>query len=235
MHFLSYWPNCLRREAVRRLAQLPPITRSFSNGSQQKNRLYIIAGTHPVIQRPAFHAAHLLPQLAKVFRQRKWHLTQRKRTSTKSAGGMVSMFTIQSTAGSRSSYVTTSSFPESRPGASGRQAPRSCLFPLDRQPPGILPESVTVPKLAQSKPNLCRHGRDCRQSAPVPHVTTNYSQAAIMTPSDYFFARDGIAAEGNINQEADGPFRMSTSILLASSARRHRRPAQDLIKMLTTV
>ncbi len=32
-------------------------------------------------------------------------------------------------------------------------------------------------------------------------MATHYGQAAILTPSDYFFARDGIAAEGTINQE----------------------------------
>ena len=35
----------------------------------------------------------------------------------------------------------------------------------------------------------------------VPYMAANYGQAAILTPSDYFFARDGIAAEGTINQE----------------------------------
>jgi len=35
----------------------------------------------------------------------------------------------------------------------------------------------------------------------VPCMATHYGQAAILTPSDYFFARDGIAAEGTVNQE----------------------------------
>lgn len=35
----------------------------------------------------------------------------------------------------------------------------------------------------------------------VPAVSLNYGQAAILTPSDFSFARDGIIAEGNINQE----------------------------------
>lgn len=35
----------------------------------------------------------------------------------------------------------------------------------------------------------------------VPAVHLNYGQAAILTPSDFPFARDGILAEGNINQE----------------------------------
>ena len=35
----------------------------------------------------------------------------------------------------------------------------------------------------------------------VPAVSLNYGQAAILTPSDYPFARDGILAEGVVNQE----------------------------------
>lgn len=35
----------------------------------------------------------------------------------------------------------------------------------------------------------------------MPAVHLNYGQAAILTPSDFAFSRDGILAEGNINQE----------------------------------
>jgi len=35
----------------------------------------------------------------------------------------------------------------------------------------------------------------------VPAVSLNYGQAAILTPSDFPFARDGILAEGIPNQE----------------------------------
>lgn len=36
----------------------------------------------------------------------------------------------------------------------------------------------------------------------VPAVSMNYGQAAIYTPSDYAFSRDGILAEGAVNQES---------------------------------
>ena len=36
----------------------------------------------------------------------------------------------------------------------------------------------------------------------VPAVSLNYGQAAILTPSDFAFARDGIRAEGETNQES---------------------------------
>ena len=35
----------------------------------------------------------------------------------------------------------------------------------------------------------------------VPAVSLNYGQASVLTPSDFAFARDGIRAEGAINQE----------------------------------
>lgn len=35
----------------------------------------------------------------------------------------------------------------------------------------------------------------------VPYMYTNYACSAILTPSDFPFARDGVAAEGNVNQE----------------------------------
>jgi predicted amidohydrolase len=35
----------------------------------------------------------------------------------------------------------------------------------------------------------------------VPAVSLNYGQSAILTPSDFSFARDGILAEGIPNQE----------------------------------
>ena len=35
----------------------------------------------------------------------------------------------------------------------------------------------------------------------VPYMAIDYGQAFILTPSDYFFARNGIAADGTINQE----------------------------------
>jgi len=46
----------------------------------------------------------------------------------------------------------------------------------------------------------------------VPAVSLNYGQAAILTPSDFPFSRDGILAEGNPNQEmmVIGELNMST-------------------------
>lgn len=46
----------------------------------------------------------------------------------------------------------------------------------------------------------------------IPAVSLNYGSAALLTPSDFPFARDGILAEGNINQEqvVIGEFNLDT-------------------------
>ena len=52
----------------------------------------------------------------------------------------------------------------------------------------------------------------------VPAVSLNYGQAAILTPSDFAFSRDGIAAEGIANQEAMIIADVNLSALSASRA-----------------
>src|SRR5208283_6082005 len=64
----------------------------------------------------------------------------------------------------------------------------------------------------------------------VPYMATHYSQAAILTPSDYFFARDGIAAEGNVNQEQMVVADVDLDLLDEQRVNGSVIPLQDLIK-----
>ena len=64
----------------------------------------------------------------------------------------------------------------------------------------------------------------------VPYMATNYGQAAILTPSDYFFARDGIAAEGTINQEQMIVADVDLDLLDEQRVNGSVIPLQDLIK-----
>ena len=54
--------------------------------------------------------------------------------------------------------------------------------------------------------------------------------AAILTPSDYFFARDGIAAEGTINQEQLVVADVDLDLLDEQRVNGSVIPLQDLIK-----
>jgi predicted amidohydrolase len=64
----------------------------------------------------------------------------------------------------------------------------------------------------------------------VPYMAANYGQAAILTPSDYYFARDGIAAEGTINQEQIIVADVDLDLLDEQRVNGSVIPLQDLIK-----
>jgi predicted amidohydrolase len=72
----------------------------------------------------------------------------------------------------------------------------------------------------------------------VPAVSLNYGQAAILTPSDFAFSRDGILAEGNYNQEmmVIGELNLKTIAESRSSAtvlplRDSRKTAEQMAKI----
>jgi hypothetical protein len=61
-------------------------------------------------------------------------------------------------------------------------------------------------------------------------MVTNYGQAAILTLSNRFFARDGIAAEGTINQEQIIAADVGFGLLNEQRVKGSIIPLQDLIK-----
>ena len=65
----------------------------------------------------------------------------------------------------------------------------------------------------------------------VPYMAIDYGQAAILTPSDYFFARNGIAAEGTIKQEqiivADVELDLLDELRVKGSVIRLQYPIKD--------
>jgi predicted amidohydrolase len=64
----------------------------------------------------------------------------------------------------------------------------------------------------------------------VPGMATHYGQAAILTPSDYFFARDGIAAQGEVNQEQMVIADVDLGLLEEQRVNGTVLPLNDLIK-----
>lgn len=64
----------------------------------------------------------------------------------------------------------------------------------------------------------------------VPAVHLNYGQASILTPSDFPFARDGILAEGNINQEMMVIGELNLSTILESRTRGTVLPLLDSVR-----
>lgn len=202
MQLLSYLQESSPGRAVRILAQLTKDYDTLFKRLAIDNNLYIIAGTHPVIERgELFNAAHLFTPHGRVFRQKKVHLTPTEKNLYQMSRG-------------HGFYVYHTDF--------GKIAILVCYDVEFPEAARVMAEAgaeiLFVPSCTNERQAYCRV-RYCAQARTienqiyvamactvgnlpqVPGMATNYGQAAIFTPSDYFFSRDGIAAEGVINQE----------------------------------
>ncbi|HUK29825.1 MAG TPA: bifunctional GNAT family N-acetyltransferase/carbon-nitrogen hydrolase family protein [Candidatus Acidoferrum sp.] len=199
---LSYLRERAPGRAVRRLAELAPEYEALFKRISEETGMYIIAGTHPIIQQgELFNAAHLFTPNGMVFRQKKVHLTQTEKGPYQMSRG-------------HGFYVYHTEF--------GKIAVLVCYDVEFPEAARVLAEAgaqiIFVPSCTDERQGFCRV-RYCAQARAsenqvyvamactvgnlpeVPGMATHYGQAAILTPSDYFFARDGIAAEGAVNQE----------------------------------
>jgi predicted amidohydrolase/ribosomal protein S18 acetylase RimI-like enzyme len=202
MQLLSYLREPAPGRAVRRLAQIAGEYEALFKRLAIESRTYIIAGTHPVIQSgELFNAAHLFTPHGHIFRQKKVHLTQTEKGPYQMSRG-------------HGFYLFHTDF--------GNIAILVCYDVEFPEAARVLAEAgaqiIFVPSCTDERQGFCRV-RYCAQARAsenqiyvavastvgnlpeVPGMSTHYGQAAILTPSDYFFARDGIAAEGIVNQE----------------------------------
>lgn len=199
---LSYLRERAPGRAVRLLAELAPQYEALFKRLSSETGMYIIAGTHPIIQQgELFNAAHLFAPSGMLFRQKKVHLTQTEKGPYQMSRG-------------HGFYVYHTDF--------GKIAMLVCYDVEFPEAARVLAEAgariIFVPSCTDERQGFCRV-RYCAQARAsenqvyvamactvgnlpdVPGMATHYGQAAILTPSDYFFARDGIAAEGEVNQE----------------------------------
>jgi len=231
MQLLSYLREAAPARAVRLLAQLSPEYEALFLRLATENKLYIIAGTHPVIQQgELFNAAHFFTPDGKVFRQKKVHLTQTEKGPYQMSRG-------------HGFYVYHTDF-----GKVGILVCYDVEFPEAAR---VLAEAgvqlLFVPSCTDERQGFCRV-RYCAQARAsenqiyvamastvgnlpeVPCMATHYGQAAILTPSDYFFARDGIAAEGVVNQEQMVISDVDLSLLDEQRLKGTVIPLNDMIK-----
>ena len=231
MQLLSYINEPAPAMAVRRLARLAPQYEALFIRLAKETGIYIIGGTHPVFQRgKVFNAAHLFTPNGQVFRQKKVHLTPTESGPYQLSRG-------------HGLYLYHTDF--------GNIAIMVCYdveFPeVARVMAEAGAEILFVPSCTDGREGFCRV-RYCAQARAienqvyvamtgtvgnlplVPYMNTNYGQAAILTPSDYFFARDGIAAEGTINQEQLVVADVDLDLLDEQRVNGSVIPLQDLIK-----
>ena len=231
MQLLSYLREPAAARAVRRLAQLAPDYEALFRRLAAENGLYIIAGTHPIIQEgQLFNAAHLFTPNGRMFRQKKVHLTETEKSSYQMSRG-------------HGFYVYHTDY--------GRIAILVCYDVEFPEAARVLAEAgaqiLFVPSCTDERQGFCRV-RYCAQARAsenqiyvamsstvgnlpdVPCMATHYGQAAILTPSDYFFARDGIAAEGTVNQEQMVISDVDLNLLEEQRINGTVLPLNDLIK-----
>jgi predicted amidohydrolase/GNAT superfamily N-acetyltransferase len=231
MQLLSYLRESAPARAVRRLALMTNDYEELFKRLAKESSLYIIAGTHPVIQEgELFNAAHLFTPNGRIFRQKKVHLTSTEKGPYQMSRG-------------HGFYVYHTDY--------GRIAILVCYDVEFPEAARVLAEAgvqiLFVPFCTDERQGFCRV-RYCAQSRAienqiyvamagtvgnlpeVPHMATHYGQAAILTPSDYFFARDGIAAEGIVNQEQMVISDVDLDLLEEQSIGGSVIPLKDLIK-----
>lgn len=230
MQLLSYLQEPSPARAVRRLAQLTPNYEQLFKRLAVENNLYIIAGTHPIIDRGLLHnTAHLFTPKGRVFRQKKVHLTPTEKNHYQMSRG-------------HGFYVYHTEY--------GKIAILVCYDVEFPEAARVLAkagaEIIFVPSATDQRQAFCRV-RYCAQARAVenqvyvaisgtvgnlpdvPGMATNYSQAAILTPSDYYFARDGVAAEGIVNQEQIVVADVDLDLLLEERVNGTLVPLNDII------
>jgi len=231
MQLLSYLREPSPALAVRRLAQLAPEYEALFKQLATETGMYIIAGTHPIIQKgELFNAAHLFTPAGRVFRQKKVHLTPTEKGPYQMRRG-------------HGFHVYHTDF--------AKIAILVCYDVEFPEAARVLAEGgaqiIFVPSCTDERQGFCRvrYSAQARTSEnqiyvamactvgnlpEVPHMATHYGQAAILTPSDYFFARDGIAAEGAVNQEQMVISDVNLQLLAEQRINGTVLPLDDLIK-----
>lgn len=202
MQLLSYLRDPAPARAVRRLAELAPQYEELFTRLATQTGMYIVAGTHPVIQAgEVFNAAHLFTPGGLVFRQKKVHLTPIEKGPYQLSRGH-GFYLYHTDHGKVAILVCYDvEFPEAA----------RCLAKAGAQI--IFVPSCTDGRHGFHRVRYCAQARAIENQVyvavtstvgnlpAVPYMNTNYGQAAILTPLDYCFARDGIANEGIVNQE----------------------------------
>jgi predicted amidohydrolase/GNAT superfamily N-acetyltransferase len=231
MQILSYLRDSSPGRAVRRLAEL---TTDFEDLFQRLSRdyqLYLVAGTHPVIQEgKLFNVAHLFTPSGRVFRQKKVHLTAVEKGPYHMSRGHG--FYLFHTEHAKIAVLVCYDveFPEAARVLA--EAGAEILF---------VP-SCTDDRQGFYRVRYCSQARAIENQIyvvmtgtvgnlpQVPYMSTHYGQASILTPSDHAFSRDGVAAEGTANQEQIIVSEVDLDLLKERREDGTVLPLQDLIK-----
>ena len=192
-------------DQIHDLATQAPRILELLESLARDNDLYVVGGTVPIYDREAgdiLNVCHIFSPSGEMGRQPKIHMTRFEREEW-DVFGRRELNTFETDFGRVGIAICYDvEFPEI-----AREHARNGAQLL------IVP-SCTDERQGFLRVRLCAHARAIENqmyvvqastvgSLPmVPAVSLNYGQASILTPSDFAFSRDGVAAEGIPNQEA---------------------------------
>ncbi|MFZ9887665.1 MAG: carbon-nitrogen hydrolase family protein [Myxococcota bacterium] len=225
---MSFLPEREPVNAIRHLAEYTDQVVELLAGLAKRFRLHIVGGTHPRVQDGnLFNTSFFFWPDGTIGSQDKIHATPTEATYWRvTAGEQVSVF-------------------ETHLGKVGIAICYDAEFPeYVRMLADAGAEILFVPYCTDDRQGYIRV-RSCAQARAienqlfvatagtvgnlpkVQYMYTNYACSAILTPSDFPFARDGIAAEGNPNQEMILVADLDLDLLAESRARGSVRPFTD--------
>ena len=189
------------RAAVRRLHDFTPRYMELMAGMARKYNCYLIAGSHLNLRdHQLYNTAFLFSPQGEMFMQDKIHRTRMEREKWGTAGGN-KLHLFQTDYGAIAILICYDiEFPE--------LARQVCEAGADI----LFVPSFTGDRQGYLRVRYCAQARTIENqvyvamtgtvgSLPVEGLGMQYGQASIMTPSDFAFPRDGIAAEGVANNE----------------------------------
>lgn len=189
------------KAAVRRLHEFTPRYQELMSELARKYHYYLIAGSHPNLRDGLlYNTAFMFSPAGEMFSQDKIHLTRWERDKwDTTAGNKLHLFhTDFGSVGILICYDIE--FPE--------LARQVCEAGADL----LFVPSSTDDRQGFWRVRYCAHARAIENQVyvamtstvgnlPVEGLSMHYGQASILTPSDFGFSRDGIAAEGVVNME----------------------------------
>ena len=193
------------KEQIRDLARQAPRVAELMAGLARKHDLYISAGSFPVIDDAdsdiVYNDSFLFNRSGDFAVQGKLHMTRFENEEWR-VSPRAQLRIVETEFGKVGTAICYDvEFPEI-----ARVAARAGAHIL-------LVPTCTDDRQGYLRVRYCAHARSIENqmyvvvsctvgSMPmVPAVSMNYGQAAVLTPSDFAFSRDGILAEGNVNQE----------------------------------
>lgn len=199
---LSQEPPVTALEGIRRLAQLESRFTDLTRELAMQHQLTLIAGSHPVLEGDRlYNMAFVCLPNGEVVRQPKLHITPSERSSWGISGGH-SLRAIDTPKGRIGVLICYDvEFPE------------ACRYLADAGAEILFVPFCTDNRQAYLRVRYCAQARAVENQIyvalagnvgnlpDVGNLDVNYGQAAVLTPSDFAFARDGIAAEADSNEE----------------------------------